>query len=301
MGTIIGVIGGGIMGIYLGAFVLTRMGVPLPDVVANLPGIAPADEIDEPEDGADQPDGVDNPPVAPVDPITPEPKVEPKKPAIQPPKVDPPKKDPPAKPKKKTPSVPPKEFVGVLGGPTFTPNELGAALGAAHKASGGGPGRSGLVAILDDSVYEQLCTLATRTTFVTAVEGDKTLEDRKAGIDRVMKRVVGNYANVVTLGKLGTARFGSVSGDDRGIVVAGAVRSIEEQGKVVVIDLVQYGTAANVTVISPIRANLRNGSGAVILGTVIDDPATHISGYTGDLKRVIWGGRAVRIPSDSLR
>lgn len=299
-GTIVGVIGGGVMGIYLGAFVLSKMGVPLPDVVMNLPGIAPEEELSE-DIKPKSPDESETP-VASVDPVTPPPKVEPvPKKNTQTPAVTPPRQKNPPKDVKPEPKVPPEDFVGVLGAPTFTPNELGAALGAAHKASGGGPGNSGLVGLLDESVYEKLCTLATRTTFVTAVEGDKTLEDRKAGIDRVIKRVVGSYSNVVQLGKLGTARLAAVSGDDRGIVVAGRVFSIHEQEKVVVIELVQYGSATSVTVLSPIRANLSNGNSAVILGTVVDDPGTHISGYSGNLKRVIWGGRAVRIPSDSLR
>jgi len=289
-----GVVIGGAMGIYLGAYVLNYLGIPLPDPVRNLPGmaVAPAKKVED-EDSKKSVAKVEPPPEV-VEPA----KTEPPPPA-KPPEIKAPEKAPPVEPP--TPKKPAAPELGVKDGPTFTPAQLGATLGEANKASGGQIGKSAGPAILDATVYAKLCELAERATFVRAETGDTSLEARKRGTQDVIKRIVNNQENVAKLGALGTQKLAEGAPAERGIVLCGIVSSIEQQGKLVTVDLTLYGGGKQATVVCPIRGGMKRGDKVVILGAIVDSPVANLAGYSGDDRRVVWGGMPVEIPASTFR
>lgn len=126
----------------------------------------------------------------------------------------------------------------------------------------------------------------------------------------VMKHLVGELASQAGTGTkmnaIGTLSRGHMTlrKSGEGIAVAGAVTDFRSAGKVfeciVALGKDEQGNDVTATVVSP--ANPQDfsqiGDQVLVVGSVVDEPATNIAGYEGEAPRVVLLGHAAAVPNE---
>lgn len=126
----------------------------------------------------------------------------------------------------------------------------------------------------------------------------------------VMKHLVGELASQAGTGTkmsaIGTLSRGHLTlrQSGEGIAVAGAVTDFRSAGKVfeciVALGKDEQGNDVTATVVSPTNPQdfCQIGDQVLIVGRVVDEPATAIAGYEGEAPRVVLLGHAAAVPSE---
>ena len=203
--------------------------------------------------------------------------------------------DAPASPSASQPKENP--FEGVKDSPVYSAAEVGAALNAAHDAK----------LALDEEVgtdrderrnrardfYTAFCELAEKVTFVDP--NDRGLTERLEAVHGMFLEFQENPSTLEMIGKMAASWLRSTSRKSEGIFLTGMVKQVRPQGRLYEMQIELPDK--DKTVVSAISAvNPRNSpassyqtsSRIVLLGTIVEDPASNLGHYEGDQSPVIW-------------
>ncbi len=153
--------------------------------------------------------------------------------------------------------------------------------------------------MLRKNYYLNLAMLAEDITLVKPQSGDDHDQTSRAAAGALVSSVATDRARVEELGFLAgywLDNSGRIKEGIDGIVLAGTVQSVEPIGKQfrTLIKLFK-GKEAVIPVISAEKPNLANGDSAVVIGTIVKDPAQNLYHFDGNDDRVVWG--AVVMPA----
>jgi len=280
-----GIVGGGILGLVIAYYLLNWIGGPQYNFLElNLPGLARDNaETNDESANARSPDWerfVDQPPsgrlmfddqTAQEVPLA----------AADSPAAAPDLSDPPA-----TESLPTEDRVGVREAPKFTGDDLREALHAAQDA-----------ASMTPQAFAQLCHLGQVVTYLDEQQPDAQVEQRLNAITRLAEKIVRRPGALDQLSKLAVARIREHHGPPTGIVLAGTVMAAGEQGRLHWYQFALDGSDETATVVSRVPAPLAPSDHVLVFGSLVNDPASNLAGYEGQLPQVIWGGWHVKLPA----
>jgi hypothetical protein len=319
MRQMIGVFGGGIIGLGLGYYILLWIGGPQKDFL-KIGGKLPAFMV-PPEFHGGGGDTAENPPAEPALPKPKESKKNDKdyedtegpdfaglneeKFGIKP--VDPnaapdgagdgaaePGTDPPAKSQ---------SFV--RGSPAYEPNELGAALKAAKETSADLAAGS-----LDDAdqkagmlkAFKNFCELAEKVTFVQGDSGGlDQLASRRSAATKIAREVAETAVSLDDLGKMADGWVRSANRTSSGVYLIGDVKNIKQaegeagaEGPFQSV-ILPAGQSSEVMVVTPKAPPWDLLDQIVVLGSIVEDPASNIEGFEGDQPQAVWAGISIRL------
>ena len=298
----VGAVVGGFLGLAIGYYALNYFGGERFDFMEiYLPGVAHTDkhkpswakgDAQEPDEAQSKADD-QQPQQSPTDqPDTPadNPVVQPEPSPVASPDgapVDPPIVEPEDEPQ---PAPLPEGYVGLLERPSFTSDELGDALKAAHD----------LVSTVEDvdtlspEAFEELCRLAHVLSFVTDDPADGRLQSRKEAVGRILRDLVEAPGRIDEIGLQAGRLLQNEEIAEPGILLAGtAGRVVSKDGL--------HGTTIrlavhpeSISVFSDDVLPFEADDQVIILGSIVNDPVENLVGYSGTKPRVIWAGMAVK-------
>jgi len=146
-------------------------------------------------------------------------------------------------------------------------------------------------------LFDQLCEMAEVTTFTRVEPSQPDWERLRVEAQRILFRIGNDHDKAQIAGRLAGPRLDDSRRLSNGIVLAGTVHDADEEGPLFRTRLVLFGRPLTVTVMSlhastpPLVAHDR----VIMLGSIIDSPRDNLSGYTGSLPQVIWGGLALKL------
>jgi hypothetical protein len=226
------------------------------------------------------------------------------------PKIETPKIESPLEPAKATSAAKSEPAVGPRNPPSYSSDDLGAALKAANDAFGCTKcGSKGFVTKggerttcdackgkpkeeMTPGVYEKFCRLAEAATFVAASD-DPKLADRKAAIEALLERV-GRAGVADEVGKLACGRM-QADPPQGGIFLAGTLSKQVSQNGLHGMSVEMFGIPQRVSVMCDRSMPGEEGATALVLGAMIAKPAENLAGYAGSKPMVVWSGMSVKL------
>jgi hypothetical protein len=186
----------------------------------------------------------------------------------------------------------------LLHGPLFTVEQLATALEAGKTAQE----RLMTGDLSDESVrrtkgmsYAKLCDLAEALTFVDRTAPSVESEDAIDGADRLFRETLADSHTRDEVAKIAPIWTNSPHRGHGGIFLAGSVSGGQIEGDVYQYEL-SFDGDKKLTLLMPEPlgpAVESSGHPVGIVGSIVDNPAAQISGYTGTAERVIWVARAI--------
>lgn len=150
---------------------------------------------------------------------------------------------------------------------------------------------------LTAEAFERLCVLADAVTFAQ-LGGDAADHDQlREQLLAALMRVADDRAKAQIIGRLAGARFDDSQRQTNGIILAGTVQSVAEEGPLCRIQLVLFGVPRTVVVYSPQppHPDFTPADRVLILGSIVDSPSDNLAGYQGKLTQVVWGGLPLKL------
>ncbi len=192
----------------------------------------------------------------------------------------------------------PEPAIGLKDRPTFTSDELGGKLLAAHAANEEFDADDGALSQAESRAYfETLCELAEAVTLVDP-EGPQ-LQSRRQAVRDLLASFQDHEGKLEKLGTWGAGWLGSKQRTSSGVFLTGTVKQVEPIGGLFRTEIELLGRATTtVDVITEKKpgAGVDPGSQVALLGRVLDAPAEEINGYEGSAARAVWGGLFVVLP-----
>ncbi len=296
----IGAIVGGIVGLSIGYYALNLLGGERFDFLNIwLPGVSHTQKYWMSEQGGDEAgrneldSAADSFAFSPTEPQETEP--QPPEPASMA-RVEPLDELPPAALPEVEPEAEPEplapEYIGPRHRGSYSLSELGEALKTAdaefrdlqeHER-------------LSDALYEELCRLAERLTFVDVEPDAPGLFDRQLAAASMFEDLAlqpGRFDEVAARAK---ARLDDLDTADGGIVIAGTTgREFTRDGMHGAM-LAVPGAPAGYNVLSDKPLGTDEGDSVLIAGVAVTHPSENLVGYPGTRPVAIWTGLAVRLP-----
>ncbi|MDY0165159.1 MAG: hypothetical protein RBS80_01360 [Thermoguttaceae bacterium] len=149
---------------------------------------------------------------------------------------------------------------------------------------------------LSDSLYQSLCVLAERLTFIDVKPDAAGLFDRQLAIETMLESLGLRAGRIQDIGIRAAARLDDLDTADGGIVLAGT------SGREVVRDglhgtmLALPGGDSAYNVLSDKPLGVEEGDTVLIAGVAVTDPSENLIGYPGNKPVVIWAALAVKLP-----
>jgi hypothetical protein len=187
-----------------------------------------------------------------------------------------------------------------LNGPTYTLDQLATALESGERA------RSGLVTgdLSDATVrrtkglsYARLCDLAHTLVFLDRTSAADEGQAVKRRTEQLFADTLSDPHTRSEVGRIAAIWIDSPHRRHGGLFLAGSV-----SGGRIVGDLYEYqlksedGSALALLMDQPLDPLVEGSDQEVgIVGTIVDDPADQIAGYSGTLRRVIWVASAIQL------
>ena len=192
----------------------------------------------------------------------------------------------PAPPK---PEAFPEGYVGLVDPPSYSSDDLGEALKAAHESltEASDP--------VSEETYRKLCRLAEVVTFVDSAPGAKQLGSRRSAVRKLLGQIGKDQANIDRIGFQAGALCVDHSGRGSGILLAGKVVKSVSDGNAhgSQVQLAASGRTILVAGDKPLSAN--EDDSVLILGSIVDNPAENLVGFTTQQPFVIWAGLTIRV------
>ncbi len=186
----------------------------------------------------------------------------------------------------------------LLHGPLFTIEQLATALEAGKTAQE----RLMTGDLSDESVrrtkgmsYAKLCDLAEALTFVDRADPSIESEDAIDGADRLFRETLADPHTRDEVAKIAPIWINSPHRGHGGVFLAGSVSGGQIEGDVYQYELAFDGDKQLALLMpEPLDSVVESSGHPVgIVGSIVDNPADQISGYTGTAERVIWVTRAI--------
>ena len=105
----------------------------------------------------------------------------------------------------------------------------------------------------------------------------------------------------------GRDQFGALAGKwvasparkEAGVLLIGRLTHTQPAGQTFASDLALFGSETALTVAStadPMAGGLKAGDAVIVIGAIVDDPAENLTGYEGNMPRVVWAAKIVPCP-----
>jgi len=305
LGQLIGVVGGGILGLAIGYYLLNWWGgpqfnfleIPLPGLPVEQP-VAEVPRDEAPPPALPQPAGAAAAPEAPganAPAVPAEPEVEPSAPL-------------------------PADYVGPR---TFTPRPIAELDGALLAAKGlvicdrcqstglvaakdATPGAAGrrvpcdqcggqTGAPLSPQGFATFCQLAELVTFAEPEPNEAVNIRRKDSLRAILARAAKSDERQAAIGHEAHARLKTPRGAGTGILLAGTLDAVGREGRLHWGRVILPGSAQPVTILSRTGLPGKPGDNLGVLGVIVDRPGDELVGYAGDEPQAIWVGLATRL------
>lgn len=308
LGQLIGVVGGGILGVAIGYYLLNWWGgpqfnfldLPLPGLPVDQPvADAPRDAAPPPE--LPEPDGAAAAPVAPAAPDA-------NGPAM------------PAEPEADTSPPLPADYVGPR---TFTSRPIAELESVLLAAKGlvicDRCQSTGLVTVKDAATgsssqrvpcdqcggqtgaplspqgFATVCQLAELVAFAEPEPNEAVNIRRKDALRAILARATKSDEQRAAIGREAGARLETPQVAGEGILLAGTLDAVGREGRLHWGRVILPGSARPVMIVSRTGLPGKPGDDLGVLGVVVDRPREELVGYAGDEPRVIWVGLATRL------
>ena len=186
----------------------------------------------------------------------------------------------------------------IASAPSYTTEQLATAIEIARQA------QPGLVSgdLNDQAVqrtkglsYTKLSYLAELATFVDSAAQPQRAQALQQDVEALFRNTMSNPQTRNEISYIAAKWMDSPHRSIGGVFLAGSIASQRTEGPVVEFQI-DSGSGAPLTVLAPAAmAERLNSSGQPvgIVGSIIDDPAARISGYTGTAPRAIWAGMLI--------
>ncbi|MGE0605500.1 MAG: hypothetical protein AB7O62_00125 [Pirellulales bacterium] len=152
---------------------------------------------------------------------------------------------------------------------------------------------------LNQQAYVRLCRLAGTLTFVKFDAQDPHVEPRKQAIRQLLLRTAGERSRVENLGRLAGLWLSRADREDAGVLLAGTVQEVEQQGPYWATRLMLFGLPHEVTILSVAQVPWTPRQRVLVAGYIVDDPAARLPGYQGQATQIVWGGMPLRLPTEA--
>jgi hypothetical protein len=187
--------------------------------------------------------------------------------------------------------------VAVANAPSFSADELSVALQAAQEAQpklvGGSLDDGREVQRAKGFGYSILCDLAQKLAFVEKAQRADYANALTTDAERLFQQTLADAHTRGEVARILPKWIASPNRKHGGVFFAGTPLESVEKGSVVECQL-DTGAGGTVAVLLPqtSAAQLADSSKAIgIVGWIVDSPASHVTGYTGDAPQAIWAGR----------
>jgi hypothetical protein len=196
------------------------------------------------------------------------------------------------------------EPVGPVAATAVTPDALAKAIQDAEAADQQMVAAQGTVTDAElkkirSNFYVSLFRMADGATFVQDVGNSGQLDTMRQQMDRLLRQLAADPKRKESL-KYNAGRWLEFSRRTTpGIILAGKVQSVEPVGKLHEIKLNIGLENAAESIVSVLLANdpgLKGGDEALVLGTIVENPAEQLAGYEGVEPTVVWNGMLLTLP-----
>ncbi|MFV2065961.1 MAG: hypothetical protein ACC645_03205 [Pirellulales bacterium] len=191
----------------------------------------------------------------------------------------------------------------IIGGPTYSPDDLAEALESARKAQPAlvtGTLADRATRRAKAKAYRTFSRLAEVTTFVRSHDSGTEIEPYRRAVANLVLDSAQVGSTFEQLALIGEKWLAARNRSGRGALLAGDIESIRQHGDHYVIRLRTAGGSAR-QVLCGERPEAKEGEQVVVLGAVESEPATHITGYSGPQEMVVWAGQIVPVPRKTGR
>ncbi len=188
----------------------------------------------------------------------------------------------------------------VVDAPSYTADQLRAALSAAQQA------QAGLVdGSLDDPTarrtkadsYIRFCELAETLTFADDGSGADALEPLEQAAARLFAETLAGANTRSEVARIATIWIPSPNRRSGGVLLTGKIVGRSTLGDVDECQLdTEQGTRITVLVPSQRADGLEMDQELGIVGSIVEAPSEHVSGYTGSAPQAVWVDRVLRLP-----
>jgi hypothetical protein len=184
------------------------------------------------------------------------------------------------------------EDAQIVGAPLYTVAEFATTLAQAQKA------QSGLITgdLSDAAVrrekgmsYAKLCDLAQVVTFCDDASAGDRLSELRRDADEVFKTVLATPHAQSEVAQIASIWISSPHRQHGGVFLAGTIHGGDAAGDTYEYQLdTEAGGDLKLVLPRPLDARVAAGHPVGIVGSIVDNPASKVSGYTGNSPRVIW-------------
>jgi hypothetical protein len=192
----------------------------------------------------------------------------------------------------------PDEPPHVIGAPSYTTDELAAALNEARRAQPGlmsGDLGDASARRTKGTSYAKLCDLAQVSTFQSDAATGSRREQLERDAEELLRQTLADARTRDEVTHIATVWIDFPNRRHGGVLLVGSIRGGQIAG-----DMYQYelstsdGHELAILLSRPLDADLSiSGQPLAISGAIVDHPADQIVGYTGDAARAIWVGRVI--------
>jgi X-X-X-Leu-X-X-Gly heptad repeat protein len=201
------------------------------------------------------------------------------------------------------PAEPAPEPVGPVDAAVVSPAALARSIQAAEAADQQMVAAQGTAAEAElnrirANFYVSLFRMADGATFAKDDAQSGQLDVMRQEMDRFLRQLTNDPKRVESL-KFNAGRWlGFPRRTTPGIILAGKVQSVEPAGKLHEIKLnigLENAEESIVSVLSASDPGVNNGDDAVVLGTIVENPAQSLAGYEGSDPTVVWNGMLLNL------
>ncbi len=201
------------------------------------------------------------------------------------------------------PAEPAPEPVGPLDVAKVSPQALALAIQAAEAADQQMVAAQGTAAEAElkrirSNFYVSLFRMADGATFAKDDAQSGQLDVMRQEMDRFVRQLTTDPKRYESL-KYNAGRWlGFPRRTTPGIILAGKVQSVEPVGKLHEIKLnigLENAEESIVSVLSATDPGVNDGDNAVVLGTIVENPAQALAGYEGSDPTVVWNGMLLNL------
>jgi hypothetical protein len=133
-------------------------------------------------------------------------------------------------------------------------------------------------------------------TFAADEKKSPQLNGDKAAAASLLKKMGGSDDKLTQVGRAAVKWLAYPKrGEHAGILVGGTVTEIARQGKLYELKVEIPGETEPVSVFSADKPKVSAQDKVILLGSIVDDPANNLPGFTGSQSTVIWNGLSVKL------
>jgi hypothetical protein len=271
-GQMIGIVGGGLLGMVMGYWLLNYFGGPRYDFLKVPLPLVPHTQAAQ---QAPVPHAL---PAAPsVQEEEPPPRRQVSTPAPPPPLIPSQEPLPASSPSSPTPAF-----------PSYSSDDLDAALAAADEPA----------ERINAEAFAKLCRLSEVITFLGSTAGDPAFVDRRQAAQQIFQRAAADREKQASLGRMAAHLLKDRQRKQHGILLAGTVQDSGQVGDYFWTRLVLFDLPEEVVVLTSGPWSIKPQTRVLLAGSIIDDPRHRLRGYTGPAPQVVFGGLPVPLPDE---